>query len=328
MLLRAPLTTLAVLAIARCASAQGEQPSRDELKLDYQPSRTVMSVCPPAEYFYDEMQVRLGYKLFQVTAPNVLVVKVDRIKDRFQSSFDVYDATGTSILSNTFLERNCTAALRDVIVTIAIHYTRLPEPVRCVADPASPAPSPPPTQTLPPPAPLPLPERLRVQAGLSLVFNIGKAPVIVGGADAFFGVRWRDISAAVEGRALFAPSAGIAGTSLSYSFMAVSAALCGHVEWAFACLRAEAGVLFGRSFEGYTEPNHVSSPGLALRLARDWAVTPKLAIRPYAELMVEGFTVRMISSERTDALWVSWPLSASIGIGMVMSDIGHSLEAK
>lgn len=328
MLLRAPLTTLAVLAIAPCASAQGEQPSRDELKLEYQPSRSVMSTCPPAEYFYDEMQVRLGFKLFQVTAPNILVVKVDRIKDRFQSTFDVYDATGNSLLSNTFLERNCTAALRDVIVTIAIHYTRLPDPVRCVPDPVPPAPSSPPTQTLPPPAPLPLPERLRIQAGLSSVFAIGKAPVIVGGAGLFFGVRWRDISAAVEGRALFAPAAGIAGTSLSYSFMAASAVLCGHVEWGFACVRGEAGVLSGRSAKGYTEPNHVSSPGLALRLARDWAVTPKLAIRPYAEFMVEGYTVRMVSIARSDALWVSWPLSASIGIGLVMPDIGHSLEVK
>lgn len=328
MLLRAPLTTVAVLLIALTARAQDERPTQDEVVLEYYPSRAVIDACPPAEYFYDEMRVRLGFKLFQVTAPNHLMVKVDRVKDRYQSFFELRDVTGKITLSNSFLESNCTAALRDVLVTVAVHYTRLPEPLPCVRDPEAPAPSLPPAPVVSPPAPIMAPDRLGVQAGLSSVFTIGKAPVVLGGAGLFLGVRWRDISAAVEGRALFAPSVGIESTSLAYSFVGASAVVCGHIEWAIACLRGEGGMLFGSPHVGHTEPANAPSSGVGFRLAGDWTISSRLAVRPYFEVMSQTTSSRMIYHERPSALWSSPSLSASLGIGLVMSRIGLSQETK
>ena len=131
-----------------------------------------------------------------------------------------------------------------------------------------------------PPA-LPPPERLRFQAGLASVFSVGKAPVVLGGAGWFLGVRWRDFSASLEGRALFAPSAGVEDISLGYSFAGASGVTCLHYEWALACVRFELGTLFGSSFEGHMNPRHIPSSGVAIRIAGDRTITPALAVRPY-----------------------------------------------
>jgi hypothetical protein len=326
---RALLPTTAVLLIALPARAQDPQHPEDAVVLEYLPSPAVIKLCYPAEYFYDEIQVRLGFQLFQVTAPNHLTVKVDRVKDRFRSELELRDETGKVTLSNTFLERNCTAALRDVLVVIAVHFTRLPEPLPCVAEPLPPAPIVP-----PPPAPVLLvspvspPDKPRYEGGLASIFTIGKAPVILGGVGLFLGLRWRDYSAAVEARALFAPSAGIEDTAMTYFFVGASATACRHTEWALACLRVEAGSLYGSSAKSYTDPKHAPSSGLGVRLAKDWALTSSLAVRPYLEVLGATASSRVTVTARTEAIWSSPTLSASIGLGFVMTQASPPQDKK
>jgi hypothetical protein len=327
MLLRALLTSSAVLLLACPARAQGTQTPQDAVVLEYLPSRAAVKLCYPAEYFYDEIQIRLGYQLFQVTAPNHLTVKVDRVKDRFRSEFELRDDTGKVTLANAFVESNCTAALRSVLVVIAVHFTRLPEPPVCPPAPLPPAPSPPPppAPVLPPPAPPA--DRPRFEGGLSSAFTIGKAPVVLGGAELFVGLRWRDYSAALGGRALLAPSAGLVDTSSAYIFAAASAAACVHIEWALACARFEVGSLYGSSVKGHIDPGYIPSRGVGIRIAGDRAITPVIALRPYLEVMGESVASRLRLSDRVNPIWTSPSLTASAGIGLVVTLARHS-EAK
>lgn len=318
MRLRALLAATAVLLLARPARALDTQRAQDAVVLEYLPSAAAAEVCYPADYFYDEIVVRLGFQLFQVTGPYHLTVKVDRVKERFTSELELRDESGHVVLANDFNESNCVAALRSVLVVIAVHFTRLPEPVPCVPTPPPPAPAPSP---VPPPAPVPAltSDYPRYEGGLATVFSLGKAPVVLGGAGVFFGLRWRYVSAALEGRALFFPSVGVEDTSVTYSFLGASLSTCGHLSKALACLRAEAGTLFGSSANGKVSPDHVRSGGVALRLARDWDLSSLFAVRPYFELMAEAVPARFVVHDRMNPLWNSPFLSASIGLGLVMS---------
>ena len=322
MLLRALLVASAMLLLAtpaRAQAARGSERLQDAVTLEYLPSRAVVNICPPIEYFYDEIHVRLGFQLFQVVAPDHVTIKVDRAKDRFHSELELRDDTGKVILSNAFLESNCTAALRSVLVVIAVHYTRLPEPVVCPPAPLPPAPT---SLPLPAPAPVlspPPPDRPRLEAGLASVFTLGKAPVVLGGVGLFLGLRWRYYSAALEGRGLFAPSATIADTSLAYAFVGASAVTCFHLEWALACARFEAGTLSGTSVKGRIDPPRIPSQGVGIRLAGDRAITSTLALRPYFEIMAEAVRTSVRPQDRAGPLWISPSLSASIGIGLVLT---------
>lgn len=318
---RALLVTTAVLLLAPPARALDTQRVPDAVVLEYHPSPAAAEVCYPADYFYDEIVVRLGYQLFQVTGPYHLTVKVDRVKDRFVSELELRDESGKVILANDFNESNCVAALRSVLVVIAVHFTRLPEPVPCVSTPQPPAsvPAPTPAPALPPPPPA----DPAYEGGLATVFTIGKAPVVLGGAGLFFGLRWRYFSAALEGRALFAPSVGVEDTSVTYSFLGASISTCGHLNKALACVRAEAGSLFGGSTNGRLSPAYVRSGGVALRIARDWNLSSLFAVRPYFEIMTEAIPSRFVVQGRMDPLWASPFLSASIGLGLVMSSAGR-----
>jgi hypothetical protein len=329
MLLRPFLAASAVLLVALPARAE---PQHDAVTLTYLPSRATVALCPAADLLELEVQVRLGYELFQPSAPNHLTVEVDRADGLFRFVGKMRDEDGKIIFDETSSGIDCTRALISMAIMVALELTKAPEdpePGRLAPLPPAPSSLPPPPPALPAPAPvLTPPERLRFQAGLASVFTIGKAPVVLGGAGWFLGVRWRDFSAALEGRALFAPAAEVDGLSLRYSFAAASGAACVHYEWALACLRGEVGSLFGSSRMGYMDPKRVSSSGVAIRLAGDWTIAPALAVRPYFEIMGETASSRMISTERVNPLWISPSLSASIGLGLVMSRAGLTQETK
>ncbi|MEO5728195.1 MAG: hypothetical protein ABI134_27215, partial [Byssovorax sp.] len=306
--------------------------AHDAATLTYLPSRATVALCPAADLLELEVQVRLGYELFQPNAPNHLTVKVDRADALFRFRGELRDDHGNIIFDETSSGIDCTRALISMAIMVALQFTKPPEdPVPGRVAPVPPAPTcpPPPPPALPAPAPVLTPPELpRFQAGLASVFATGKAPVVLGGAGWFVGVRWRDFSAALEGRALFAPSAGVEDISLSYSFAAASGVTCLHYKWALACVRVELGSLFGKAVNGYIDPRHAPSAGVALRLAGDWTVSPALAVRTYFEIMGETAPSRMLSTERTDPLWVSSSLSASIALGLVMTRAGLSQETR
>ncbi|MEO5726532.1 MAG: hypothetical protein ABI134_19170, partial [Byssovorax sp.] len=81
MLLRLFQAASAVLLIA--LPARAERPN-DAVTLEYLPSRATVSLCPPADFLTVEVLIRLGYELFQPSAPKHLMVKVDRANGRFR----------------------------------------------------------------------------------------------------------------------------------------------------------------------------------------------------------------------------------------------------
>jgi hypothetical protein len=322
MMLRPLLAASAVLLVA--LPARAERPN-DAATLEYLPSRATVALCPKADFLALEVRVRLGYELFQPSAPNHLTVKVDRANGRFRSIGEIRDDDGKVIFARTYSEIDCTAALFSMAMSVSIQFTRAPE------DPASPAPSvlaPSPASCPPAPEPMisppssvtPPPDPSSYQVGLASVFSLGTAPVVVGGVGWFFGMRWRDISAALEGRALFAPSAEIGALSARFLFAAISLSPCIHYAWAFACGRVEVGSLVaGETAAARTNNNHALSLGAGMRFGGDLSISRAFALRPYLDILAEPIPARVFFPGDEHALWSSPPLSASVGIAFVMS---------
>ncbi len=211
-----------------------------------------------------------------------------------------------------------------------------PEAMPISPTPASPPPCAPATEPAPlppPPAPPALPAPRRVQLGLSSVFSAGTAPVVTGGVGWLLGARWPWFSAAVEGRVLFAPSAVIEGydtrDTYSFVFAAGSLAGCFHPwgEWAFACLRGEVGALSSslNNSSGRLTSSRLPVGGVGLRLGGERVLTRGLALRAYAEVLVETLSGSLVleSDRSVHVLWPGSLISGSIGVGPVLYFGGH-----
>jgi hypothetical protein len=198
----------------RCPRA--ERP-HDAVTLEYLPSPGTAALCPEAGSFALEVRIRLGYELVRPTAPNHLTVKLDRADGMFRSIGEMRDEDGNVVFAETYSEIDCTRAVVSMAILVSIKFTSFPEKPEpsptSLVEPSPPGPPPAPeSEPRSPPQPVPpspLPERRIFQAGLASVFSTGTAPTIVGGVSGFLGVRWPSVSLALEGRALFAPSAMI-----------------------------------------------------------------------------------------------------------------------
>ena len=332
MMLRPFIAASAVLLIA--LPARAERPD-DAVTLEYLPSRATVALCPAANFLNLEVQIRLGYKLFQPSAPNHLTVKVDRANGLFRSSGEMRDEDGNVTFARTHSEIDCTMAVIDMAIELSIKFTRLPEP----PEPSPPLPPPPeplptvPAPTLPTPAPvlpaappsasLPLPERRRYQAGIAAVFSGGTAPSIVGGVGGGLSVRWPSVSLGLEGRVLFAPSARIEQSPVRngyhFVFTALSGSGCYHPSWIFVCARAEIGNLFFDNAKVEIGPANMASLGLGLRLGGDWTLTPWLAIRTYVEILGTPLSGHLSTNLEEMPIWNQSGPSRSVGVGPVFT---------
>ena len=335
MLLRPLLLVSALLLVA--LPARAEQP-HDAVTLTYLPSRATGALCPEAGFFALEVQVRLGYELVQPTASNHLTVKVDRANGRFRSIGEMRDDDGNVTFTRTHSEIDCTAAVISMAISVAIRFTRAPEPPEpsptSLVEPSPPepppAPEPEPEPRAPPPPvvpPSPLPERRLFQAGLASMFSTGTAPTIVGGVGGFVGVRWPSTSLALEGRALFAPSATIEQAAVRdgyrFTYTALSGSVCYQPGWFFACARAEVGSLSFGNATVRLSPTHMTILGLGARFGGDVRLTPWLALRTYVELLGQPLSGALTSdAEKSGSVWRQTGFSCSIGLGPVFTFSG------
>jgi hypothetical protein len=332
MLLRTLLAASAVLLVA--LPARAERP-RDAVTLEYLPSPATVALCPEAGFLALEVQLRLGYELFQASAPNHLTVKVDRANGRFRSIGEMRDDAGNVILAKTHSEIDCTAALISMAISVSIKFTRPPEPPEPpepsppVTDPPEepePAELPPPSPPTPEPAAPTLPERRRFEAGVTSVFSIGIAPSVLGGVGWFVGVRWPAVSVALEGRALFAPDATIEQATMNdgyhFEFAAVSGVGCYHRTEAFGCLRIEAGNLWFGKDGVVVNPSRLPVVDLGFRLGSDWPVTPWLAIRAYADVSLRLHSNIIQTTSAYLTVWRQPFLSGSLGLGPIFTFSG------
>ena len=314
------LAASAVLLIALPARAER---ANDAATLEYLSSRATIALCPAADSLALEVQLRLGYELFQPSAPAHLTVKIDRADGRFRAIAEMRDDDGNVLFARTHSEIDCTQAVLSTAISVAVYFTKPPE------DPEpSPPNEPPPTPACPepeaPPAPPPpLPERPRFQAGVASVFSIGVAPSVLGGVGWFVGVRWPRVSLALEGRALFAPSATIARAptrdGYHFEFAAVSGTGCYHPAWAFICAGAGLGSLaFGNTGIDISS-NRPSILSFSFRVGSDWILTPRIAIRAYAEMSLQPLETTLRRTPAKLLLWSQPIVAGSLGVGPVFT---------
>jgi hypothetical protein len=334
MLLRPLLLVSALLLVA--LPARAEQP-HDAVTLEYFPSRATGALCPEADFFALEVQIRLGYELVQPTASNHLTLKVDRANGLFRAVGEIRDEDGNVVFARTYSEIDCTRAIVSMAILVSVKFTRAPEepepsPASLVepSPPGPPAPEPEPEPESPPRpvAPSPLPERRLFQAGLASVFSTGTAPTLLGGVSGFLGVRWPSTSLALEGRALFAPSATIEGATVHsgyhFTHAAISGSGCYHPAWAlvFACARIEAGSLFIGNPGLEVNPSQLAILGLGFRLGGDWALTPWLALRIHADVLGQPLTNIIKDNVAGPIIWTQPRVSGSFGAGPVLTFSG------
>ena len=327
MILRPFLAASAVLLVA--LPARAERPN-DAATLEYLPSRATVALCPKADFLALEVRLRLGYELFQPSAPNHLTVKIDRANGRFRSIGEIRDDDGKVIFARTYSEIDCTAALFSMAMSVSIQFTRAPEdpaPSPQEPPPSTPQERPPSTPERPEPEPplppRPVPARRRVEAGVASVFALGIAPSTLGGVGWFIGVRWPSVSLALEGRALFAPSATLARPAVRdgyrFGFAGVSGTACYQPAWAYVCAQAEIGSLFIDNTG--TENNNNRQPVISFgfRGGVDRALTPRIAIRAYAEVSFQPRQLTVRTTATNTLVW-SQPFAAgSLGVGPVFT---------
>ncbi|MFS8065863.1 MAG: hypothetical protein ACMG6S_05760 [Byssovorax sp.] len=328
MILRTLFVASAVLLVALPAHARRPD---EVVTLEYLPSGTAVALCPAADYIGEEVYLRLGYTLFQATASNHLTITVDKVGGQFRAVGELRNDDGEITLSYTFQESNCTEAVRDIVIMVAIRFTKLPEPLPCSPAPSPPAPSPPTPPALrrpallPPAAPPPL-QRHRFQAGIGSNFSIGLAPTVVGGAEMFLGVRWPEVSLSVDGRALLASSVTIERATVRHNYrstvVAVGATGCYHPTWAFLCVRVETGSLSFVNLGVELDPIHYSTHALGFRFGGDRILTPWLALRAYVQAQAQTGPNTLRDRPRAPILWAQPQLSGSIGLGPVFTFSG------
>ncbi|MEO5731318.1 MAG: hypothetical protein ABIV93_30265 [Byssovorax sp.] len=246
---------------------------------------------------------------------------------------ELRSGTGDVTLTNTFSELECSTAIRSLAIIVAVRFTRLPEPCPIcpppLVDPASPALSRPvsslvqPTPTPAPPLP-PSPAGPSFRAGISSVFALGAAPVVLGGIGWFIDARWPRFSVALEGQALFAPSAELPTPRMQdgyhFFFATALASGCVHGAWAFACMQVRwHSISFGHS-DLSIELDHTSTFGFGFRFGGERALTHAVALRAYIDGVFDtnpaSFTHVM---RRNESRWHTPIVSASLGFGPVMT---------
>jgi hypothetical protein len=313
------LTASAMLLLS--IPARAARP-HDAVALEYRPSAATAARCPAADFLREEVQIRIGYDLFQPEASPRLTVKIDRFDHEYRVTGELRSEAGSVALTDTFTEVECGAALRSLAIAVAIRYTRPPEacplPRPTAPVPACGAIAPPPVKaTQRPPE---SPDRARLQMGIASTFSVGSAPVVVGGAAWFLGARWDGFSAAVEGQALFASSTDIlrASSLEGYQLLAtnISASGCIHPTWAFACAQMEWGSLSFYSTAVSVDPNRVSHLGLGFRFGGERRLTRAIALRAYVDTLFDltSGTLRTLITG-PHAVWHKPAFSGALGFG-------------
>ncbi len=323
MVVRRLLIAAAMLLLS--VPARAARP-HDAVALEYLPSAATAARCPAADFLREEVQIRIGYDLFQPDVSPRLAVKIERFDGEYRVTGELRSEEGNVTLASTFTAVECGAAIRSLAIAVAIRFTHPPQACPLPHAPAPACSGP----VLAPPAakatmrPPPIPERPRIQMGIASAFSLGSAPVVVGGPAWFLGARWVGFSAALEGRALLASATDLLGTQArnAYQLFAanVSASGCVHPTWVFACVQMEWGSLsFGNAVMS-VDPDRVSHLGFGFRFGGERTLTRTIALRAYVDTLFDfnpGSLRSLVTGSR--AVWHKPAFSGAMGFGPVMT---------
>jgi hypothetical protein len=301
---------------------------RDAVLLDYAQSPDAAARCPTSDFLREEVHIRIGHDLFTPDAPQRLTVVVDRVHGGYHVTGELRSKTGDVTLADDFTAEDCSAAIRSLAIMVAVRFTHLPEPcpvcqppTTAVTTPALAKPAPPP---VPPTLPPPPSQRLLLRAGVASTLAIGAAPVVLGGAGWFVGIRWPRFSAAIEGQALFAPSADLRRPRVQddyhFLFASASASGCVHGAWVFVCLQVGWSSLSLGHATLEIDPDHLSRATFGFRFGGERALTRTLALRAYTEASFgTSYNSLKYLAKTSYTVWHNSILIGSVSIGPVMT---------
>jgi hypothetical protein len=338
-----------LLAAVSCTSAaHADEPppppalARYYFRLDYRVAPGLRGCLSRADV-RELLSGQLDYDAIrQDDGPGQIVLDLSRHGDNVQAKM-IVDGAGEHWEATIEKASTCEDVTLDALVNLNAAVTMLillplqkkpPAPAQIKEVPQLPPAPPPcaraaePAVLSPPPAPPVLPDPRRYQLGLSSVFSIGTAPVVTGGVGWLAGVRWHQVSAAVEGRVLFAPSAEIEGDPrrFKYNFVYAAASLSGCLypwgAWAFACIRGEMGALRSNfnDAKGHFSPGVVHLIGVGARLGGERILLPGLALRAYVEILTETLSGSLAAGDKPSPrlLWSGSVVTGSVGLGPVL----------
>ncbi|MGO8995070.1 MAG: hypothetical protein ACLQVI_17280 [Polyangiaceae bacterium] len=288
--------------------------------------------CPDEDSLRRAVVTRFGYDPFFPWAKQAVVIQIWRGGNRYRSRIQVVDgqgvAVGTRELSS---DRDDCSELFDataLAISIALDASVQSEPEPSAPPPPAPAPSAPPAPPTPSPSPPPIerpPEPSRPEApvargfaGLDFLGSAGTAPSPAFGGAAFVGVRFRALSAAVEGR-IDAPASKIVspGGSVTSWLFAASLVPCLHIGFGSACLLSSLGQIHAWS-SGVSSPSSGSALFAALggRIGAEVALSSALALRAHADLLVNLAPYDLQVSGTPG--WSAPYVAGTLGVGIVV----------
>ena len=146
----------------------------------------------------------------------------------------------------------------------------------------------------------------------------------------FYGGQWRDAAKKIEVKNPFdgstvdtVPSATIDDFYIHDGYQHLVASFAGsgclHGRWVFGCARREVGALSISTSNADVVPQRTVSFGVGHRFGGEWVLTPGLALRAYADVLVRHASGLSREGATRRILWPGSVLSVSLGLGPVFS---------
>ena len=323
--IRLALPLLGLLLVARRSEGAPARPLETKLAYSRAPGA---EGCPDEAWLHDAIGARLGYAPFTDGAARTVVVKITRAGKGLQATIELLDSSGRSQGSRTVdsQSRDCTELASSIALDVSmaidpVHATRAPES----APQPKPAPPPPPLSPpvlLSPPAPEAPPppatprEPIKMLIAAGPVVAIGTAPGVSLGAALQIGVRWKGISAAVEGRADLPASASARnGARVQSSLIAVSLLPCFHVGVVHGCAVGTLGSLSATATDiARSNREQTLFAAAGVRGGVEWWFAANLGVQAHADVLAP-ITRTTLQIDGRDA-WTTSPVALVGGIAL------------
>lgn len=225
--------------------------------------------CPDAAAFRKAVASRLGFDPFFPYAKQTIVAEVSAGKKGFYGRYRILDGLG-QVRGERAIDSesdDCAETIRAMALGVSIAVDDLEiephdaTPAAASPPPASPPSEPQPTAASPPPrepplaAPATMPrdsstprpgqDAVAYEVRAGMVGSVGTAPTVAFGASTAFGVRWRALGVAIEGRFHPKTTAAVEGGGVWSSLAMGTAAVCANAVIPFICALGSLGEFRG-----------------------------------------------------------------------------------